>query len=208
MRSLPKWSVLTLVLAIGGGSLFAAPGDGDDGDGKGKAAKAARDGDKGDGKDSKDKKKKERPVTSLSVEDMQSQLTVAADKIKVDVRHVMHLRELARKQKDVIKLTCVNDKLIQIKAQQNIFGAAQVQLQAALSDGQGDRFALFTQASEDASAIRKLREEADACLGEGDLSPSETDVDYTSPDIVDDPTKAGDVFQSGVEPPGYASPFR
>ena len=56
--------------------------------------------------------------------------------------------------------------------------------------------------------MRKLREEADACLGEGDLSPSETDVDVTSPDIVDDPTKSGDIFQPGVEPPSYASPFR
>ena len=120
----------------------------------------------------------------------------------------MHLRELARKQKDVIKLTCVNDKLIQLKAQQNIYGAVEVQLQAALAEGQGDRFELFTQATVGADNIRKLREEADACLGEGDLAPCETDVDVSSPDIVDDPTKSGDIFQPGVEPPGYASPFR
>lgn len=199
MRFLPKWSFLTLALAIGGGSLLAQPA-------LDPVAKDA--GDKADKADKdKSKKDKQKPVSSLSVEDMQSQLTVAADKIKVDVRHVMHVREQARKQKDVIKLTCVNDKLIQLKAQQNIFGAAQVQLQAALTDGQGDRFGLFTQISEGADGIRKLREEADACLGEGDLSPSETDVDVTSPDIVDDPTKSGDVFQPGVEPPGYASPF-
>lgn len=196
MRFLPKWSVLTLALASG--SLLAQPAD--------PLAKEKDSADK-DGKDKKDKKK-EKPASSLSVEEMQTQLASASSKIKLDVRHVMHLRELARKQKDVIKLTCVNDKLIQLKAQQNIYGAVEVQLQAVLTEGQGDRFELFTQVSVGADNIRKLREEADACLGEGDLAPSETDVDVSSPDIVDDPTKAGDIFQPGVEPPGYASPFR
>ncbi|HWU90262.1 MAG TPA: hypothetical protein VN253_23520 [Kofleriaceae bacterium] len=202
MRFLPKWSALTLALASG--SLLAQPA-------LDPVAQEARESGGGkDGKDGKDgkKKDKQRPIGSLSVEDMQVQLAAASGKTKADARHVMHLRELARKQKDVIKLTCVNDKLIQLKAQQNIFGALELQLQAALADGQGDRFGLFTQVTIGAESIRKLREEADACLGEGDLSPSESDVDVASPDIIDDPTKAGDVFQPGVEPPGYASPFR
>jgi hypothetical protein len=196
MRFLPKWSVL--ILALASGSLLAQPAV----DPIAKEAKEDK-----DGKDKKDKKK-EKPVNALSVEEMQTQLSSASGKIKLDVRHVLHLRELARKQKDVIKLTCVNDKLIQLKAQQNIYGAVEVQLQAVLAEGQGERFELFTQATVGADNIRKLREEADACLGEGDLAPSETDVDVSSPDIVDDPTKAGDIFQPGVEPPGYASPFR
>lgn len=194
MKFLPKWSTLTLALAIGTGTLSAQPAD-DAGDTKDAAAKESE-------------ATKRKISTQLSVEDMQVQLTSTAEKVKNEARHVMHLRELARKQKDVIKLTCVNDKLIQLKAQQNIFGAVQVQLQAALTDGQGDRVELFTQVTVGAENVRKLREEADACLGEGDLSPSESAVDVTSPDIPDDPTKSGDIFDPGVEPPGYASPYR
>jgi hypothetical protein len=35
--------------------------------------------------------------------------------IDEDHKHVLHLQALARKEKDVIKLTCINDKLVQMK---------------------------------------------------------------------------------------------
>jgi hypothetical protein len=186
--------VLALALAAGSSTLLAQPAD--------RSEPAQReDGEAGKGKSA-------RPVTALSVGDMQVQLAAMADRLKADARHVMHLRELARKQKDVIKLTCVNDKAIQLKAQQNIFGAAQLQLTAALTDDQTDRFDLFAQVSVTADSGRKLREEAEACLGEGDLGPSESAVDVTTPDIIDDPTKSDSVFDPNLEPPGYASPYR
>src|SRR5690242_18713236 len=45
-----------------------------------------------------------------------------------DLRHTDHLQTIARKEKDVIKLNCVNDKLVQIKPQINLIEKSQLAL--------------------------------------------------------------------------------
>lgn len=143
----------------------------------------------------------------ISPADMSVRIGQLEVQVKDDGRHVLHLQAFARKQKDVIKLNCINDKLIQLKAQQNIFDGVHNELSPLLSSGTDtpNRYSLFGEITLGAENIHKLRQEADACVGEPEIL-GETANSFVGPTLPDDPTK-GDVWGTGVEPPGYASPF-
>jgi hypothetical protein len=146
-----------------------------------------------------------KPVT-LSLSDMTLKAAGLQSQIQDDNRHVLYLKEQARKAKDVIKLSCVNDKIVQLKAQMNIADTTNDQLQVALSKNSDDRVSLFTQLQGSADAVKRLREEAAACLGAPELYKQEAGTTYTHPPIVDDPTQT--ILGTAIEPPGYASPYR
>ena len=125
-----------------------------------------------------------------------------------DYQHVLHLQAIARKEKDVIKLNCVNDKLVQIKPHMNLADAAEAEM---TSPADATRMTAFDNIVEVAANVRRLREEADQCIGEavtaGDAQSSNS---FTGPHAPDDPTKGGLHGIGGgndVEAPGYASPF-
>ena len=146
-------------------------------------------------------------VGKMSVTDMSLRAVTIEAQIKEDSRHVLHLQSVAHKQKDVIKLNCINDKMVQLKAQNNIFDGIHSGLEGALASGSDERFALFSEITMSASNIKHLREEADVCAGEPELFRQESRNEVTRPLIPDDPAM-GDPFTQGVEAPGYASPFR
>jgi len=124
------------------------------------------------------------------------------DQTRADARHIQHLQQIARKQKDVIKLNCVNDKLVQVKPQMNIADTQEAELDGAKD---ADRMTIFEGISQAAENVRRLREEADQCIGEPIAQGSESSNSFTGPQIPDDPTKG---FGGGlIEPPVYASPF-
>jgi hypothetical protein len=133
--------------------------------------------------------------------------------IKTDMRHVMHLQAKARQEKDVIKLNCINDKLVQLKAQVNIFDAANASLKAGLEASSAasadDKQTAFAEVTSIGEAVRSLRAEADICVGEPELYKQESSSDVKRPEILDDPSGA-DTFGAGslpFEAPAYASPF-
>jgi len=138
-----------------------------------------------------------------------SEMTTNADELKkqvqVDLRHVLHLQAAARKQKDIIKLTCINDKLIAMKPLANRFDTVYHELSGLLLDGNSERASVFQNVASGADAVNRLRKEADQCAGEIELS-GESETGFTAPDLPLDPTK-GDPFAEGVEPPAYASPY-
>jgi hypothetical protein len=142
----------------------------------------------------------------MSIADMQTKSAAIQAQLEEDSQHVLHLKEVAKKQKDVIKLNCVNDRIIQIKAQRNIADDANTQLQAALSKGSDDRAQLFDQLNSIGENVKHLREQANSCIGETELFKQESGVEVHHPEIPDDPT-AGAPFTFGVEAPGYASPY-
>jgi hypothetical protein len=124
------------------------------------------------------------------------------DQMQSDSRHIHHLQAIARKEKDIIKLNCVNDKLVQVKPQLNIADRARLDIEVATNDGtRGSAFEVLAQSAE---AVRKLREDADACIGEPILG-TESANSFTGPQPPDYPY--GNPFGPGVEPPGYASPY-
>jgi hypothetical protein len=125
--------------------------------------------------------------------------------VKADLRHVHHLQEVARKQKDVIKLNCVNDKLVELKAQANLFDKFHHELETMLTVDSPDRLTVYAGTLEGADSVHKARVGADSCAGEPELA-RESANGFEHPPFADDPTQ-GNPFQNPVEPPGYASPY-
>ena len=147
----------------------------------------------------------------LSLPEMLARAETSEAQIKADMRHVLHLQAKARQEKDVIKLNCINDKLVQLKAQVNIFDSAHGSLKAE-ADGAtlDDKASVFVEVATTADAVKTLRAEADICVGEPELYKQESSSDVVRPIIFDDPTSGDPFNDSGggpFEAPAYASPY-
>jgi hypothetical protein len=140
-------------------------------------------------------------LVTLPLAEIQLRVRHFHDQTRVDLRHIQHLQQVARQAKDVIKLNCVNDKLVQVKPQLNIADAGEAELEAA---GEANRMAAFDTVTQAAENIRQLREEADRCIGEP-IGTGDSSNTFTGPLVPDDPTKG--VNTPVIEPPSYASPF-
>ena len=142
----------------------------------------------------------------LSIADMTTGLAALDAQVTADTQHMQHLQDVARKEKDVVKLTCVNDKLIELKPQQNMFQTATQQF-GLLKDGTPDAARpSFDEATATATSIKELRGQTEACVGVPELYKQESDVTVEHPQFPDDPTTT-DPFVPDIEPPAYASPF-
>jgi hypothetical protein len=149
----------------------------------------------------------------LSVSDMRSSIEAMKARISEDERHVLHVQALVRKDKDVIKLTCVNDKLIQMKAQMDLFDNANLQLEAGASSSNDEITRSSYQEAEKASEdVKRLRGEADGCAGELELYKQESRTDVERPPDLDDPTDDGGFDGEGSGPdidvPAFATADR
>ncbi len=146
------------------------------------------------------------PAERLTIAEMQSRATTFESQAQADHQQVLHLQATARKEKDVIKLSCVNDKMVALKAELNILDADKAEL--ASIDESTAAAAMFTKVAATASRIHDLREEANGCAGQPEID-SEYQTDSTTPIIPDDPTTGLPFGEDGIitEPPGYASPF-
>lgn len=94
------------------------------------------------------------------------QCGVVLDKrVRADLGRVQALRDGASRQKDILKLNCVNDKLVQAKAQANVFETAHGNLieSAAKEDQHSTLYLSIKVTTEN---VRTLRDEAEACSGE------------------------------------------
>src|SRR3954471_10578958 len=100
---------------------------------------------------------------TLPAADVRARVQILHDQIRADARHIQHLQQVARQEKDVIKLNCVNDKLVQAKPQMNIADAKEQELDAV---GEVERMAAFEIILSAADGLRRLREESDQCIGE------------------------------------------
>lgn len=150
-----------------------------------------------------DEAKKAKPLTA---EEISKKSTELQEQMTQDMVHVSRLQQKARKDKDVIKLNCVNDKLVQMKAMMNLADDKRTQITDALTLSNGRAPDHFTEYTQSASDIKKLREEADVCVGVGPDYLGDSKLNVSNPGIPDDPT-ASSAFDEGVEAPAYASPF-
>jgi hypothetical protein len=146
---------------------------------------------------------------TTSVAEMRARIPLLHEQSRIDARHIMHLQQRAREEKSVIKLNCINDKLVQLKAQMNIQDAKELELEAAHDV---DRNVVFEAVVQAADNIRRLREESDQCIGEPvTFGGGESSNSFTGPTATDDPTKGGKggggLSRDPLEPPTYASPF-
>ncbi len=84
--------------------------------------------------------------------------------------HIQSLQETARRQKDIIKLNCVTDKLVQAKVNINIAEQAMTTLQESIARAdEGARTHEFTRLTIVNQKVLVLGTEAENCIGE-DLS--------------------------------------
>ncbi|HWO19087.1 MAG TPA: hypothetical protein VNO30_09925 [Kofleriaceae bacterium] len=161
------------------------------------------------GADPSAKAAKSDKAPALSLPEMVTEAGTLEGQIKADARHVLHLQEKARQAKDVIKLGCINDKLVQLKAQVNIFDTVHASLRAGLDAGSTaeDKQSTYAEVTATAGSIKSLRVEADVCVGEPELFKQESSSEVKRPDIVDDPGASNPFTGVRFEAPAYASPF-
>lgn len=103
---------------------------------------------------------------------------------------VLQLQAAARKAKDVIKLNCVNEKLLAVKQLLNIGESAENDLTEAIASS--DRDAQVHQYSQIKLAHERAtgeRDEAEGCIGEEIVFVGPTKVDVDGPAMPDDPTQ-------------------
>lgn len=97
-------------------------------------------------------------------------LRVSADSVSVmraALRDVLQKLEEARNSKDVVKLTCVNEKLTQIKGLLRISEQADVGLQEAVARNESEAANHeFTKVTIARSKVDQLRAEAEQCMGQ------------------------------------------
>lgn len=153
------------------------------------------------------------PVTAqppmVSVPEMRTRATAILLQIGNDSRLSMSLREVARRQKDIIKLNCVNDKIVEVKAQENIADDTNRGLLVALDANSDDRQPAFVKLTQTGAAVHQLHEEAKACIGQPELYKQESGNDVDRPETPDDPTHDPSAPGNGwvIEPPRYSSPY-
>src|SRR5215471_8312997 len=68
------------------------------------------------------------PNGNLSLEEAMTRSRMLHEQIRGDARHMQHLQQVARREKDIIKLNCVNDKLVQVKPEMNIADRSEADL--------------------------------------------------------------------------------
>jgi hypothetical protein len=141
-------------------------------------------------------------AVALPAIEIQTRVQAFREQTRADARHIQHLQNIARKEKDVIKLNCVNDKLVQVKPELNIIDNGVSELESATD---ANRMTVFEGIAAAAENIRHLREEADQCIGEPVQTGGDSSNSFTGPDMPDDPTKG--FSGPELEPPGYASPY-
>jgi len=187
MKSFRKFVIGALLVGATGTILYAAPGDSTDDDGGTVTAPAGK-------------------QANLSPEEMRIAGQEMSKSIHSMLRHVTQLREKAIKEKDIIKLNCINDKLMPMKAQVNLADAKSRQLDDAVqSDDEAGRYNAYSDLTTSHEKVRNLRDEADACVGEPLTFTGETQVDWTGPENPLEPTE--NPWDPGLEPPSYRTPW-
>lgn len=170
--------------------------------------------DKGDDKDADATLPMEKKVT-LTPKQMRVNSEKLIDDMKGMLERVIAVQQVARKQKDVIRLNCVNDRLLQVKKLLNIAEASRNDLiEAIAADNERERYHQYSKVTISHEKVSVLRDEAEACIGEELIFIGPTQVEVDKPDIPDDPTRNDPfiltddtVANDGIERPAFASPY-
>lgn len=147
---------------------------------------------------------------TLTVDEMISQSRGYQQGMGQILKRIGALQEAARKQKDIIKLNCVADKLVQAKVNISIADQAMTSLQEHVARAdEGGRTHEFTRLTIINQKVTVLGAEAENCIGE-DLSfvgatRVDLDVDPNIPQT--DPTNPAVPVLDVTRPPPAASVY-
>jgi hypothetical protein len=150
---------------------------------------------------------KQRPM--LTPEDMLAQGKQYFASMNEVLKRVQTLQDEAKRQKDIIRLNCVTDKVVQVRVNINIADQSMASLQEAVTRAdEGGRTHEFTRLTIINQKVAVLGAEAENCIGE-DLSfvgATRVDVEI-DPNIPQyDPTQPP-APGIDIERPGEASPL-
>jgi len=137
-----------------------------------------------------------KKTSQLTPQEQMAQADQYFSKMKVILNRVKKLARRARADKDLIKLNCVNEKLIRIKGNLRVAEGQRQSLKSAISRrDDGARNHEFAKLTIVYQKVTVLGQEAEACIGEeiAYVGKAKVTVDV-DPDVV----KAGDPT---VEPP-------
>jgi len=179
MAKTSKLPLLSLLLA---GTVFAQPAAPASGAGATGSSDAA----------GVDLSVKQQPT--LTPQDMQNQGREYFRTMNETLKHIQTLQDTARRQKDIIKLNCVTDKLVQAKVNINISEQAMNSMQESIARAdEGGRTHEFTRLTIVNQKVTMLGAEAENCIGE-DLSfvgATKVDVEIDPNIPQTDPTQPG-----------------
>jgi hypothetical protein len=124
-------------------------------------------------------------------------------------KRVETMLEQAKKEKDSIKISCLQDKLTQLEV--NLQGVEERRMLFEDAVSSGDAVGAeqqFTILRIYISRVQSLMAEAENCIGEGDVVIGESDTVLTIDDDItdEDPTEPVD-WQIGVDQPVHASGY-
>lgn len=148
----------------------------------------------------------QRPTLSNS--EMINQVTEYKKRMEDVAKRIQVLIEEARKQKDIIRINCLTDKVVQVKANQNIADRSGQALQDAAARNDRDAaFHEYTRITIVNQNVQVLSGEAEACVGEDLSYVGATRVDVDTGGLPpDDPTQPGPSTPDVTRPPS-ASPY-
>lgn len=145
------------------------------------------------------------PNETLSPAEMRASVAKTIDELRGRLERFVELRKLARDSEDIIKLNCVNDKMLLFKQLVNITEEAQTNMAEAIAQGdEAGRNHNFNQVRLAKEKADELRREAEECIGREMVFLGPTQLQVTSPDI--DPfNRPFEWFD--LDDPKYATPF-
>ena len=150
---------------------------------------------------------KQRPT--LTAEEMVTQSREYAKNMGEVLKRIQVLQDQAKREKDIIRLNCVTDKVVQVRVNISIAEQSMASLQEAVTRAdEGERTHEFTRLTIVNQKVLVLGAEAENCIGE-DLSfvgATKVDVEIDPNIPVYDPTQPPGPGID-VERPGEASPF-
>jgi len=150
---------------------------------------------------------KQRPT--LTPADMVNQSKEYFTGMGAAVKRIQTLQEQAKREKDIIRLNCVTDKLVQARVNVNIAEQSMATMQESIArNDEGEQTHEFTRLTIVNQKVTVLGAEAENCIGE-DLSfvgatRIDVEVDPNIPQY--DPTQPGSPFIDITRPP-EASPI-
>ena len=149
----------------------------------------------------------QRPT--LSTSEMTTQVTDYKKRMEEVAKRIQLLIEEARKQKDIIRINCLTDKLVQVKANQNIADrSGQAMADAGARNDRDGAFHEFTRITIVNQNVQVLGGEAEACVGEDLSYVGATRVDVDTEGVPPgDPTQPTAPTGPEIPRPPSASPY-
>jgi hypothetical protein len=150
---------------------------------------------------------KQRPT--LTPEEMINQSREYAKNMQEVLKRIQVLQDQAKREKDIIRLNCVTDKVVQVRVNISIAEQSMASLQEAVTRAdEGERTHEFTRLTIVNQKVQVLGAEAENCIGEDLSFVGATKVDIEiDPNIPQyDPTQPP-APGIDIERPGEASPL-